>query len=107
MTSPKLLYVTCRDLLEAQTIARELVESRLAACGNIVPNTQSVYRWEGKIQTDNEAILLIKTAPNKVQDCFEKIKKMHSYKTPCILEIDIARGDRDYTDWLLGQTLPP
>lgn len=93
--------------MEAQTIAKELVESRLAACGNIVPNMQSIYRWEGKIQTDSEAILIIKTASNRVQGCFEKIKKMHSYKTPCIFEIDIARGDRDYTDWLLGQTLPP
>lgn len=107
LISPKLLYITCKDALEAQTIARELVESHLAACGNIIPNMQSIYFWEGSLQIDSEAILVIKTMSNRVNECIEKIKKTHSYKIPCILEIDIRAGHEEYLNWLAGQTLLP
>ncbi|MEL6846484.1 MAG: divalent cation tolerance protein CutA, partial [Bacteroidota bacterium] len=56
--SLRTLYITCRDLEEAQSIAKTVVKERLAACGNILPGMQSVYHWEGKVVEDSEVVLL-------------------------------------------------
>jgi periplasmic divalent cation tolerance protein len=107
MKATRLLYVTCKNPHEARLIATDLVERKLAACGNIIAGIQSIYRWEGLLQNDQETVLILKTSVNRAADCQARIKAIHSYTTPCILEIDICGGNSDYLRWVVDQTLPP
>lgn len=107
MDSMRLIYVTCKSLEEARKIASDLIERRLAACGNILPSMQSVYRWEGSMQCDTEVVLIIKTTKNRAGDCRTQIEQSHSYTTPCILEIDVSAVNPGYLKWVVDQTLPP
>lgn len=99
-----LTYITARDKEEAGKIGRELVENRLAACINIIDNMNSIYWWEGKIQDDNEVILIAKTKESLVPDLIEKVKSMHSYKCPCIVSLPILNGNKDYLEWIQKET---
>jgi periplasmic divalent cation tolerance protein len=91
---------SCGDGQAARRIANALVEQRLAACVSILPAVESVYRWQEKIESANEALLLIKTA----SDCFpalqEKILELHSYDTPEIIALPIVAGLEKYLRWL-------
>jgi len=107
MNTMKLLYVTCKDIEEARSITKKLVEDRLAACGNILPKMESIYQWDGEIKHESEVVLIIKTTKDRSKDCQEKIKKSHSYTTPCILELDVLDGNSDYMYWVKNQTLLP
>lgn len=106
MTSMRLLYVTCKHLEEAKTIASDLVERRLAACGNILPAMNSIYSWQGKMQCDTETVLIVKTTAHRAAECRARIEEIHSYTTPCILEIDVSGVNTGYLNWVLAQTLP-
>lgn len=106
MESIKILYVTCKDTNEAREIGKDLIREKLAACINILPEMESLYMWEGKLESANEAILIVKTRASIVPQCSERIKSRHSYKTPCILVLGIERGNPDYIKWLVDQTLP-
>ena len=99
-----LIYITAKDKGEARKIGRELVENRLAACINIIDNMNSIYWWEGKIQDDNEVILIAKTKESLVPDLIEKVKSMHSYKCPCIVSLPILNGNKDYLEWIQKET---
>ena len=107
MGSLKLLYVPCKDVDEARSIASDLIDRQLAACGNILPNIESIYRWDGVVQRDPEAVLILKTTGERLLDCRERIRILHSYKIPCILEIKTAGVNADYEQWIKDQTLPP
>ena len=86
MNSVKLLYVTCETLQQARTIGRTIVEEKLAACINILPQMESIYLWQGKIETSNEVVLIIKTSDSLTSKCSARIKELHSYTVPCILQ---------------------
>jgi periplasmic divalent cation tolerance protein len=101
-----LLYVTCKNTEEARQIAKDLVKSKIAACANIIPVIESIYEWDGALQQDAETLLLVKTTAERSEDCQARIKNIHSYTTPCILELDIGSGNNDYIEWLTRQTLP-
>lgn len=107
MKAMRLLYVTCKNQDEARLIATDLIEGKLAACGNILAGMQSIYRWDGKVQNDQETVLILKTPVDRAADCQARIKDIHSYTTPCILEIDVCGGNPDYLSWVIDQTLPP
>lgn len=100
------LYVTCKNAEEARKIAKDLIQSRMAACANIVPVIESIYEWDGSLQQDHEALLLLKTTAERSKDCQIRIKNIHSYTTPCILELTVGSGNNDYINWLVRQTLP-
>ena len=100
MKNPILILTTASTKTEADQIANKLVQERLAACVNIIPNIKSIYRWKDKISTDSEFLLIIKTmksVENKVIQC---IKKHHSYDTPEIISFPITGGDKRYLDWM-------
>lgn len=99
-----LIYITAKDKEEAKKIGKELVKSRLAACVNIIDNMNSIYWWEGKVQDDNEVILIAKTKESLVPDLIEKVKSMHSYKCPCIVSLPILNGNKDYLEWIQKET---
>jgi len=80
-----------------------LVESRLAACANIIDNMNAIYRWEGKLQDDQEVILIAKTTEIRVPDVIERIKKLHTYDCPCIVSLPLTGGNRSFLDWIVGE----
>ena len=99
-----LIYITAKDKEEARNIGKELVGSKLAACVNIIDKMNSFYWWEGKVQDDNEAILIAKTKESLVSELIEKVKSMHSYECPCIVAFPILDGNKDYLEWIKKET---
>ncbi|MDB4324841.1 divalent-cation tolerance protein CutA [bacterium] len=85
---------------QAESIARALVERRLAACVNIVGGTCSVYRWKDEVVRDAEKLLVIKTTAATVERVREAIHELHSYDTPEVLSIAVSEGDPAYLDWI-------
>ena len=95
-----LVYMTAATKEEARRIGKELVESRLAACVNIIDNMNSIYMWEGKLQDDNEVIFIAKTRENLVSELTEKVKSMHSYSCPCIVCLPVSDGYHPFLNWV-------
>jgi periplasmic divalent cation tolerance protein len=103
----RMVYITAGGLEEARRIARELVESRLAACVNIIDGMNSFYWWEGKIQDDRETVLIAKTKAALVSSLFEKVKSLHSYTVPCIVSLPIVEGYAPFLQWVNEETREP
>jgi periplasmic divalent cation tolerance protein len=95
---------TAPNIEEARKLANVLVEARLAACVNIVPQVESIYRWEGKIEAASELLLVIKTTAERWPDVREKILAIHSYDTPECVCLDVADGSQPYLDWIANNT---
>jgi periplasmic divalent cation tolerance protein len=100
MTDKKLVLTTCGSQAEAQKIACALVERRLAACVNIVPQIASVYCWQGKVETAEESLLVIKTTAAAFERLREALVELHSYQVPECIEIGIEDGSAAYLDWI-------
>ncbi len=98
-----LVYITCGGVKEAKKIAFELLKKRLIACANIVPRIDSFYWWNGRIESAKEALLLCKTARQKIPGIKKLVKKIHSYDVPCIEFIEISGQNKEYFDWLNGE----
>lgn len=92
---------------DAERIARILVESRLAACVQIVGPIESVYRWKGQIETAAEWLCMIKSREESYGAIEQTIRSLHPYETPEIIAVAVAGGSRDYLDWLRGQLTAP
>ena len=95
-----LFLSTVPNIDEGKKIAKNLVESKLAACVNIISNIFSIYRWEGEIQEDNEHLLLIKSTEQKSELIIQKIKEIHSYEEPECIAIKIESGSETYLEWI-------
>jgi len=100
MTDKIVVLSTCSTAKEAERIARELVEKRLAACVNIVPGLRSVYRWKGAIQEDAEVLLVIKSSRALFNELRVEIEKLHSYEVPEVIATPIVDGSDGYLEWL-------
>jgi periplasmic divalent cation tolerance protein len=100
MTDKRLVLTTCGSREEAQRIANGLVERRLAACVNIVPQIESVYRWQGKIESATEWLLLIKTTAALFERLRDALLELHSYDVPECIEIGIEDGSAAYLEWI-------
>ncbi len=98
------IYVTVSSEAEGTKIARALVEERLAACVNVVPNVQSFYRWEGNIRNDRELLLIIKSQGLHISDLIGRIKELHSYRVPEVISLPIVTGNSDYLAWIKKET---
>lgn len=88
---------------KAGSLAEGIVEARLAACVNIVPELTSVYRWKGRVHRDAESLLVIKTVASKLKALERWIKARHPYETPEFLVLPSAGGSREYLAWLTAQ----
>lgn len=95
-----LIYITTSEIMESKKIATKLLEERLVACTNIIPQITSLYLWKGKLETDNESILIAKTREDKVDQVIEMVKELHSYETPCILQLEVKKGSEEYLQWM-------
>jgi periplasmic divalent cation tolerance protein len=100
------IFVTAGNLGEGKKIARHLVETKLAACVNILPPMESVYRWEGKIAEEEEFLLIIKSARQLFPEIEAAISKVHSYQTPEIICLPIIEGSRKYLQWVSDSVKP-
>jgi periplasmic divalent cation tolerance protein len=94
------IYMTTGSKREARQIGKALVESRLAACVNILDNMQSIYRWEGKIQEESEVVLIAKTTDTLLSSLIDKVKSLHSYDCPCIVSLPVLDGYPPFLDWV-------
>jgi len=100
MTDKRIVLCTAGSEDEARKIARHLVENRLAACVNILPQIESVYRWQEKIESSREWLLLIKTTAEKFPAVRDAITGLHSYELPECVAINIEDGSPLYLQWL-------
>jgi periplasmic divalent cation tolerance protein len=103
MTDKVIVLTTCPTQADAGRIARQLVERRLVACVNIVPNVTSVYRWQGAIEESNEWLLVIKTAAGLLANLKEELPKMHPYEVPELVALNILDGAESYLGWLAAE----
>lgn len=100
--------VTAPDRETARKISRAAVDQRAAACANLLPAVESIYRWEGEVQTDQEVLILFKTRQSLMEDfLIPLIKELHPYQVPEIIALPITRGLEDYLDWIRGSTEKP
>jgi len=91
---------------EAETLGRALVAERLAACVNLVPSLRSIYRWEGEVQVDEEALLVIKTTAARLAALTERVNALHSYDLPEVLALPAAGGSTPYLEWVAEEVAP-
>jgi periplasmic divalent cation tolerance protein len=104
MTDKRIVLSTAGSETEARKIARHLVEGQLAACVNIVPQIESIYRWQGKMESSREWLLLIKTTAGKFPEVRDAIRELHSYELPECIALVVDDGSSDYLEWI-GQSV--
>jgi periplasmic divalent cation tolerance protein len=100
MTDKRIVLTTAGSRDEALKIARHLVENQLAACVNIFPEVESIYRWQGKVESATEWLLLIKTRAANFPAVRDAIRELHSYELPECIMIAIEDGSSQYLQWL-------
>jgi periplasmic divalent cation tolerance protein len=98
--SPAKIAITMSTREEAPALARMLVERRLAACVNILPEARSVYQWQGKIEEADEAMLVIKTTEENVPLVEEALKSLHSYEVPEFVVLNVDGVSDAYLQWI-------
>jgi periplasmic divalent cation tolerance protein len=100
MTDNRIVLSTAGSEDEARNIANHLVENRLAACVNIVPQIESIYRWQEKVESAREWLLLIKTTDERFPAVRDAIRELHSYQLPECIAVNIEDGSPPYLQWL-------
>jgi periplasmic divalent cation tolerance protein len=98
------IFITTSSYDEARKIAAELVAQRKAACVNIVPRVNSIFRWKGKIENAEESLLVVKTRARLFPEVVSAVKGIHSYEVPEIIALPIVEGNPDYLAWLKEET---
>lgn len=98
------VLVTAPSLKEARAIGRRVVEKRLAACANVIPNLHSIFTWNGKLCRASEALLIIKTTRARYAALEREVQSAHSYTVPEVIALPIVRGSKRYLSWVLDST---
>lgn len=99
-----IIYTTVKDVKEAKKIGKTLIDEKLAACVNIIPTMNSIYRWKNAVEETKESILLIKTIDTNIEKVKKHILKLHSYELPCILVFPVTSGFDKYLKYILDET---
>ncbi|HXR99488.1 MAG TPA: divalent-cation tolerance protein CutA [Pyrinomonadaceae bacterium] len=99
-----IVFMTASNGEEAARLADMLVGAHLAACVQILPEMESVYRWQGKIERAPEILLLAKTIKSKFEELEREVRALHSYDTPEIIAVPVVAGSASYVDWLIKST---
>ena len=95
-----IIYVTAKDSKQAKNIAQKIIQEKRAACVNIVPNVQSVYRWNGKVETSKEVLMIIKSQKSNFSKIADLVTQNHSYELPEIIAVPIVDGSKKYLKWI-------
>ena len=104
MTDARIVLTTAGSAEEAGKIAGALVERRLAACVNIVPQIRSIYRWQNKVEDAMEWLLMVKTTLGAFSQVLEAIHELHSYELPECVMLEVSDGSAPYLDWIATNT---
>lgn len=102
----RIVLSTVSSLDEGRKLAHHLIERRLAACVNLIPNLTSIYRWQGAIEESSETLLLIKTTQGRLAALESAILELHSYDVPEFLVLSVESGSQPYLAWLLASVQP-
>jgi len=95
-----IILITTKNKKQATQIAQALLQSKLIACANIIDGVQSLFWWQGKIDSSKETLLILKTKKILFKKVEAKVKSLHSYQTPEIISLPIANGSKDYLGWI-------
>lgn len=101
--SALIVFCTCTNEEEASRIASTIVEEHLAACVNVLPPVRSIYRWQGKVETASEILLLIKTSEERLAALEHRVQALHGYEVPEVIAVPIVSGSEKYLNWLREQ----
>ncbi len=101
-----LVYVTAPDTAAAARLARSVVESRLAACANLLPRIDSIYWWKGVVEQAAETVLILKTRTSLVPRLTAELRRLHPYECPCIVALPIEAGHAEFLQWIGAETAP-
>jgi periplasmic divalent cation tolerance protein len=104
MSNARIVLTTAGSQEEARKIAHALVDRRLAACVNVVPHVESIYRWQGKVESASEWLLVIKTRTSAFERVRNTIKELHSYDLPECVMLEVAAGSEEYLNWIAENT---
>ncbi|MBN1288879.1 MAG: divalent-cation tolerance protein CutA [Actinobacteria bacterium] len=99
------VFTTVGDRDEAELISRTVVEEGIAACGQIMGPVSSIYRWEGKVESSVEWLVIFKTVSGNYNKIEQAVRRIHSYDVPEIIAVPVIEGSREYLSWLSKETL--
>ena len=103
---PRVALATAPDVEVAARIAHALVDERLAACANLVPQVRSIYRWQGRVEDDTEVLMVIKTRADRVAALADRLRALHPYEVPELLVLPVVGGLAPYLAWLGAEAAP-
>jgi periplasmic divalent cation tolerance protein len=101
---PVLVYATFPSLAAAEAMGARLVEQRLAACVNIIPEMVAIYRWEGKLERGAEVVMIVKTRESLARRVMDAVRAEHEYQTPALLVLPVLDGSAEYCRWIVDET---
>jgi periplasmic divalent cation tolerance protein len=96
--------MTARSKQQAQEIGEALIQDKLAACVNIIDGMESMFFWQGKVESDDETIVVAKTKASVMEGFKQKVKEVHSDDCPCIVGLPIKAGNEDFINWIQEET---
>lgn len=99
-----LVYITAPDLRCARRLAEAIVGARLAACVNLLPGMQSIYRWKGRVERAKEVVLIAKSTARRFPLLVSEVRKLHPYECPCVVALPLTRGFAPYLQWIDRET---
>jgi periplasmic divalent cation tolerance protein len=102
----RVVLVTAPDAEAAARLARTLVEERLVACANLVPGVRSIYRWQGAVQEEGEVLLVLKTRAESCAALAARVRDLHPYQLPELLELPATGGSEAYLSWVRTESSP-
>ena len=106
VAAARLVLVTAPGEAVAEGLVQALVEEGLAACGTIVPGVLSIYRWQGAVEREREALVILKTTVAAVARLLARVPELHPYEVPEVLVLGIEAGHAPYLEWLAGSIGP-
>ncbi|XVX20755.1 divalent-cation tolerance protein CutA [Actinomycetota bacterium] len=106
MTQTLEVHISAPDSATAERLARLLVEERLAACAQVLPDMTSYYRWDGVVQADPECLILVKTTAARFDELAARVEQEHPYETPEVVAVPIVAANEAYAAWLAEAVAP-
>ena len=100
MSDAVVILVTTPTIDEARKIGNALVEEKLIACANIIPQVESIFYWQDKVCNEKEALMVIKTRKKLIEKIIKRVKALHSYTVPEVIALPIIKGSKDYIKWV-------
>ena len=99
-----IVFITAKNEEEAAGIGHTIVEEKIAACVNIIRSVRSIYRWQGRVEDEQEVLMIVKTKSPLFERLQKRVKELHSYAVPEIIGLPVVEGSKEYLNWLGQET---